>query len=165
MNLKWNIDNIYSKIGELTQKLYATTDENIRCLICNNIYAYILLLRSTDIKKVDINDFKLNDIDLLKYKNIYEQNSENEKNRFIKLIYSNYDAFFKLIKDEAKPNIKSTSFKNPNKFIIDSKSIYYLKTFLINMILKWVIILTIFIVTVILILNFLVKIQKIMVYV
>lgn len=76
MNLKWNIDNIYSEIGELTQKLYATTDENIRCLICNNICAYILLLRSTDIKKVDINDFKLNDIDLLKYKNIYEQNSE-----------------------------------------------------------------------------------------
>lgn len=129
MNLKWNKQNIYSEIEALKQKFYTTTDENIRCLICNNIYAYILLLESIEINKIDINSFKLNDIDLFKYKNIYEQNSEKEKNRFIKLIYSNYDAFFKLIQDEANMNVKPTNFKNSDYSIFDSKSLHYLKTF------------------------------------
>lgn len=124
MNLKWNKQNIYEEIEALKQKFNATTDENIKCLICNNIYAYIELLNSSD-----INSFKLNNIDLFKYKNIYEQNSEKEKIRLIKLIYSNYDTFFKLVNNEAKMKVKKTNFKNPNNFIFNSKSLNYLKNF------------------------------------
>lgn len=124
MNLKWNINNMYSEIDELKQKFYATTDENKRCIICRDIYAYTWLLESTA-----FNSPNLSDIDLMNYKNVYDKNFEIEKNRLIEIIYSNYASFFKLIQDEAKMNVKATNFKKPNNFIIDSKSLDYLKNF------------------------------------
>lgn len=125
MNLSWNKQNMYSEIKALRLKFNSTTDENTKCLLCKDIYAYILLL-----KMKDINFFKFDDIDFIKYKSIYEQNFEKEKDKLIKIIYNKYNNFSHLINHILNINIKLDNSIPNNNFIIDSNLLNYLKYFL-----------------------------------
>lgn len=125
MNLKWNINNMYSEIDKLKKKFLNINDENKKCIICRDIHAYMVLLNS-----IDVNIPDLKDIDLKKYENIYNRNFEFEKNKLIEKIYNNYDKFSQLINNINNMNVSLDNTIPKNNFIIDSKSLDYLKKFL-----------------------------------
>ena len=125
MNLKWNNQNIYKELKDLKKMFDSEINNDKKYSLIIDRQLYLILLQ-----KQYTNLFKLSNNDEKRYHNYFEYNFKLEQDKLKKIMKGNYDYFYKLIDSVSDLDISLKNNIPNNNFVIDSKSIEHIKTFL-----------------------------------